>query len=748
MKPVAIDLETFLIQPGVLAPVPVCGSSADEGGQSVFGIDTTQATYGLPHTVRESELIIGAHIAYDFGVSAAHGLVSLEDIFKAYDEDRVYDVLIAQALDAIATGHLFKDPRTGGVLRDPTNGKLSQRYSLAICTDLTLGRVDAKKNDEYRLRYGLLAGLPMAEWPEEALQYPKDDARNTFDVAMAQLGETTRPEGAIWPGKEPLQNLHDLPAQARAAWALHLASMWGFRTDRARVEALAARVDGDHEKALAAFKPLGFIREDGSEDTAVVKKAVALAYGASGTCARCGGTGKVLSTSGTSTKRLINCKGGTAPDGSSFGCDGTGFDLGTAPSLVRTPAGGVSASRDTLTESGDDTLMAYGMVSESEKVRGTYLPFLQSGLDFPINPRPNVLVESGRTSYSDPTQTFPRSGGLRECIVPRPGSVFCSIDYSAIELCTLAQACVTLLGKSRMAEVINETGDPGSLHTSLAASMLGISFEELRARVKAKDSVAIGYRQAAKPAGFGFPGGMGASTLVLANRKGVAGVTPCENATGFVKIMEDGKERLVHGYQGVRFCVHLGADRCGAAKVTEWKGKVIPPTCKACIESAEDLRAQWFKQWPEMKEYFAIVSRQVENTGRIEQLFSGRVRDVSTGPGNGFTSAANGYFQGLAADGAKAALYAVSKECYLDRESPMYGARPIFFNHDEIFSEIPLAIASNAAKRMTKVMIDTMRTVVPDVTVAAEPCLMWRWSKDAQTLYDVDGELIPDPRTL
>ncbi len=209
MKPVALDLETYLIASGVLAPVPVCGSSADEGGQSVFGIDTTQATHGLPHTVRESELNIGANIAYDFGVMAAHALVPLEDIFKAYDEDRVYDVLIAQALDAIATGHLsqgqdkgLKDPRTGSSLKDPS-GKYARRYSLEVCTDLTLGRSDAKKNDEYRLRYGLLAALPMSEWPSEAVQYPKDDVRNTFDVAMAQLGETARPEGAIWPGKEP-----------------------------------------------------------------------------------------------------------------------------------------------------------------------------------------------------------------------------------------------------------------------------------------------------------------------------------------------------------------------------------------------------------------------------------------------------------------------------------------------------------------------------------------------------------------
>ena len=45
-------------------------------------------------------------------------------------------------------------------------------------------------------------------------------------------------------------------------------------------------------------------------------------------------------------------------------------------------------------------------------------------------------------------------------------------------------------------------------------------------------------------------------------------------------------------------------------------------------------------------------------------------------------------------------------------------------------------------------MVQKMREVVPDVTVAAEPALMWRWSKDAATVYDAHGNLVPDPKTL
>jgi hypothetical protein len=751
----AIDLETHCIAPGLLAPPPVCGSFANDAtttlgdGGDLVGKDDLALVVDL---AKHSELVIGANIASDFGVLAAHGLMSIEDIFRVYDEDRVYDVLLGQALDAIASGTLFKDPRTGGPLRDPGTNKVMQRYSLAVCADLTLGLATAKANDQYRTRYAVLERLPMSEWPEEAVQYPKDDARNTFEIALAQLGHLERGEGSIRPGKEPFWNLHDMPRQVRAAWALHLASMWGFRTDPARVAALESKIEKEHAEAVASFVPVGFIREkDGSEDTAAVKRAIAKAYGATGTCKVCNGTGKIKAKSGRS---VVNCKIGTAtcgecglmligPDDNlrcanghpgvevmAGGCDGTGLDLSTAPGLPRTEKGAVSASRDTLMESGDDLLERYAGVSETEKLRDTYLPFLKSGTRFPINVRSNTIVETGRTSYDGLIQTIPRSGGVRETIVPRKGSVFCSIDYSAIELCTLAQANLTLVGHSRMADLINESGDPGSLHTAFAATMIGADVEDLKKRVKAKDPAAVGFRQAAKAANFGFGGGMGASTLVLAKRKRIEGVTPSP----------DGQVE----YAGIRFCLLIGgADRCGTDKTTEWKGKTIPPTCTRCLECAEDLRAQWFKQWPEMQDYFKLIGAQVDNDGSITQIASARVRGGVT-----FTSAANGYFQALAADGAKAALYAVSRECYVDRDSPMYGARPIFFNHDEIFSEIPLAIASPAAKRMAEVMVETMRSsVLPDVCCAAEPALMWRWSKSAATIYDAEGNLVPDPET-
>jgi DNA polymerase-1 len=708
--PIAIDLETDLLAPGVLAPAPVIGSEA-EVGQDARLVTLDEIRSSWPAKIRSTEMVLGANLPFDLLILVNEGVITIDDAFDLYEQGRAWDVQVAQALDAIADGMLFKNPVTGQPLQ-AANGKRA-RYSLDTCTRLTLGRDDAKVNDYYRKRYAILRHVPLDDWPEEARVYPVDDARNTRDVAIAQA--SGRKFGPL-KGDGPLKNLHDLTRQSRAAWALHLASAWGIRTDPERVAALRASVDAAFEAAVRDGQAAGFLREDGTEDQAKVKRAVALAYGASGACERCGGAGKVASTV---TGKPVGCKGA---DG---GCDGTGLDLATAPGLTRTPTGGVSASRDTLEESGDDTLERYGHITEIEKQRSAYLPFVEAGTTWPIIPRPNVLVETGRTSYDGVMQTFPKKGGLRECFVPRPGYVFCSIDYAALELCSLAQVLHDLIGENSIADAINESKDPGALHTALGARMLGLDVEAMTARMKAGDAIAKGFRQAAKAANFGFPGGMGAVTFVLAKRKRIEGETVAADGTV---------------YAGIRLCILMtGAERCGGEKVSETKGRTHAPVCRACVACAEDLRNEWFGQWPEMRQYFTIVSS-IADTGQMVQLRSQRVRG-----GIDFTNTANGYFQGLAADGAKDALWRVSKECYTDRRSPMFGARPLFFAHDEVFSEIPEPIAHRAAPRMAKVMRETMSEWLPDVYVDAQPALMRRWSKDAATVY-VDGKLVPDPK--
>lgn len=685
---IAIDTETHLIRPGLISPPIVCGSWATAQDKGI--VDPAELLAMVEKAFRDKEMIAGANVAYDFGVIAARAPRLLDVIFDHYEQGLVWDVQIAQALDAIAGGHLFQDPVTHGPLKNPVTGKISRRYSLDICCVLTLGKCDAKTNDTWRLRYAELDGKPIATWPEEAKQYSQDDARNTFDVAKVQY------EGSQFKNVGFLER-HDLSHQeihARAAWAMHLASMWGIRTDLVSVKDLSERIEADYVRGKDRFTAVGILRSDGTQDGAVLKRLIAKAYGSKISCVACSGTGK--------NEKNTQCKK----------CSASGLLIASACPL--TEKGAISTSRDTLEESGDELLEAYAAASEDDKIRETYIPFLREGTSVPINPRGNVLVASGRASYDGLIQLIPRSGGVRECFVSRPGYVFCSTDYAALELCTLAQVCLWVAGQSRMAEEINAGRD---LHAQLAASLSGVSIENFEAKLKSEDPAekkkAKDLRQMAKAANFGFPGGMGAAKFVLAKRK-----------------------------EGLRLCLASGkAVQCGASKITEYKARKITPTCAECLKIAEELRAAWFNQWPEVTPYFEWINREVGQSGG-----QGKIKSPGTGfvrGGLDFSNAANHCFQHLAAMGAKHALWKVSKECYTDRSSPLFGSRPVIFVHDEIFCEMPEDRAHEAGPRLAEIMIEAMREFVPDVTIRAEPALMRRWTKAAEPKHDAKGRLIP-----
>jgi hypothetical protein len=712
---VALDLETSLIETGLLAPPIVCGSTADlTGGRLLYDGGPRAAISFAKALLLSSAVIVGANISYDFGCLAAAEPSLIAPIFKAYEDGRVYDVQIAQALHAIACGNLYQDPETG----EPLEG----RYSLDRCVRFVLGRDDAKARDEWRKRYAILAGLPLEEWPDEAKQYPVDDAVNTLAVARAQvLG------GGAGPTPGPHRNLGDLSPQIEAAFALHLGAMWGMRTDQEKVKELRARVEKERGAFVERFRKLGFFKLDSrgdlvlseksgqpKEDQGAIKRAVVIAYnGGRSKCPAGCIAGKTLSLK---TGSSINCKA----------CSGTGLDISGVP---RTDTDGVCANRDALVDSGDPELAAFGD-NEAKKTLTTYLPKLESE-EVGRMLRPNVLVASGRTSYDGVIQLMPKYGGERECLRARPGRVLCSVDFSALELCTWAQVKLILFGRSVMADTINATGKPGALHTALAAALAGRTTEEMTAALESADAAtkagAKKYREAAKAGNFGFPGGMGPAKFIFSKRRKNEGTTTAPD--GF-------------RYPGIRLCILLdGAMRCGEERLVEWRGRPtnLPPLCKRCVELADRLRGAWFRQWPEAKPYLDWVSDRVGEFGGAELpcFRTERVRG-----GLDFTNAANNGFQALAADGAKHALRTLTRECYLDRSSPLYGTRPIFFVHDEIVAEIPEPVAHEAASRMSEVMVGAMREYVPDVTIVAEPALMRWWTKSAESVYR-DGRLVP-----
>lgn len=647
MKLYALDLETHKIQPGLLAPPIVCASLAWRlpAGEcdavlhsAAEGLDQVQRLLGDPESV-----LCGANIAFDFGCIIAVRPELLPKIWSLYEQGRVFDILVAGTLDAIAEGRLRDD----GLFTKKGEKVQSGRYSLEVATRDYLGRSNAKANDTYRTSYALLENLPFEQWPQEAQQYPLDDAQNTLEVAEVQ--QTT------------CKNLQNQSAQAHAAFCAHLGAVWGIKIDAGRVAALResnARLQDVHK---AFQRSVGFAKLGGTKKAPKWTKDMAAIRA-----------------------RVLEAYEGRAP---------------------KTEKGEVSTSRETLEDSGDPELEKLAAGSKFDKI-AVYADTLSELKGKPMNVRCNILLATGRASYEGLIQLMPRQGGVRECCVARPGTVWSSVDYAAIEMSTLAQVQLWALGRSKLAEAINADLDP---HSLFGSGMTQMSYDEFLKRKK--EPQISNLRQAAKAANFGFPGMMGAAKFVIAKRREGASVCRWTNPQS----------------------------ACGAKKIWAWKYKELDsPLCAYCLEQAEKLRNAYLRQWPEMRLYWDWVVRKLREGGdSLTQFVSERVRGGLSGP-----AASNTLFQGLAADGAKAAVVALTKEMYLDSKSPLFGSRLMVFAHDETILEIPEEKAHEAAHRQAEIMVSAMRHYVPGVKVKAEPALMYRWAKSCEPKY-LDGRLVP-----
>ena len=353
--------------------------------------------------------------------------------------------------------------------------------------------------------------------------------------------------------------------------------------------------------------------------------------------------------------------------------------------VPQTDKGNVKLDKDTLTELGDPLLESYVSISGLKKKLGTDIPLLRRGTDIPFQPYFRSLIATGRTSCGDKddvgnVQNLPRKKGVRECFIPRPGMVYLAADFDGFELRTGAQVCLNLVGKSELAKALNAGLDP---HLQIAASILGLDYATAEEMKAAKEKVIDNARQTGKVANFGFPGGLGFARLVYFAR-----------ATYGVILTED---------------------------------------------EARSLKQEWLRAYPEWGDYFGYVGRLVESpSNRIEHCYTGRYRgDVS------YTEACNSFFQGLAADAAKAAGFLISKACYTEPHSPLYGCRIVNFIHDEYILEGPEETAPEAAEELARLMVEGASPFLPDVPPSAEPYLMRRWSKAAHPIRDGQGRLVP-----
>lgn len=534
---------------------------------------------------------------------------------------------------------------------------LRGRYGLAALVKRFLGVEMGGKSgpDVWRLRYNELDGVPIEDWPEAASAYALDDARLTWQLFNKIKDQSNPNEGGI-----ALRSHYD--------FCLHLMSAWGLMVDQTWADGLLqyyTRQLEDAQKILVEAE----IIVDGTKKQAAVQALVESAW----------------------------------------------QSIWEPP--VLTPAGKIKTDAKTMKEleakGVDEPLFkTYSLFNRAQKFMATYLEPLGGARQFPLCPRYNVIVNSGRTSSSGPNvQNFPSresdkdfatmvdwaaegyeasdeeeadlirvlSGyvtgpDIRGAFVPRTGCVFVGADYSALELATFAQVYANLHGRvGTMGEAINQGID---LHTYMAAQMDRVPYAEMKRLVEAKDPKALTKRQLSKVANFGFPGGASAKTFV-------------------------------------EFAAGMGV--------------------KVDLATAEAVKVVWEETWTEVRPHFLHVARSESYSGNfhVQQHGPGRqTRGWRLRVTDSYTAASNTLFQGLAADGALYAVAQVVEACYCKPESPLYGSRLLLFIHDELVIESPEEKAQEAAQELSRIMVEAMRVFTPDIKIEAKPEIMVdRWRK-------------------
>jgi hypothetical protein len=395
--------------------------------------------------------------------------------------------------------------------------------------------------------------------------------------------------------------------------------------------------------------------------------------------------------------------------------------------VPRTPTGKPQLTPESVAGLNDPTLesfVRYGRASGVVKA----LDKLRAGAgDVPIHPEYRSLLVTGRAASGGGQaginiQNLRREEGFRECFVADPGCALVSVDYAQLELCTLAQACYSLFGQSRLRERINAGED---VHLSMA---------KLIAPEDPKK-----YRTLAKCCSFGYPGGLGEDKFIFWARTAYGvriepSVWSTKQREGFTWIPQEWLPKSVRPEQTIeplpwwkapdmKQPLHLTHDLPGLY-------------CKTL--SAGHLRSLWLQADPVMKDFFAYVSQRCKAGGTIQLPSLGRVRGRCN-----YGEACNYFFQGTAAVGAKRAGFELTRRMHADRSSAMCGGRVLAFVHDEVIAQFRLEQLDAAAREMAAVMCEVMQSITPDVTIRAEPAAMLRWTKKAEAVYDQNGRLIP-----
>jgi DNA polymerase I-like protein with 3'-5' exonuclease and polymerase domains len=265
-------------------------------------------------------------------------------------------------------------------------------------------------------------------------------------------------------------------------------------------------------------------------------------------------------------------------------------------------------------------------------------------------------------------------------------------------------------------------------------------------------------RQQAKAVNFGLPAGLGAASLVTYARFGYGVTMTMEQATEFKAKLTDTIYPELALYlsedPAQLLAISLQADvtTVRATLRKQWQYGLLKRiieghTAKAdgTPYTADTIHSVW-KQLQQLNQNPALTSaiaqRDTTETSPLRRLLNTPVA-TTTGRIRGgvpFTAARNTPFSGLAADGAKLAMWQLL----------LAGYRVVAFIHDEFVIEVPAdADHTREAERINTICCSSMQRLVGDIPIACEYSLADRWYKQATAVRDSAGNLIawtPDRR--
>lgn len=486
MKFISYDVETEVIHEGCGFPRIVCHAEAQAGLAPEVHLRAASVSrlamhLSLGHTIiaHNASFDMGCAIEDDFALNEGH-LGLLQIVWDAYREGRIRCTKMRERLIDIAKGTLRSN---------------KGYYTLNEISQRRIGRTLNKGEDSWRLRYGLLAGVPLEKWPAEALQYVLDDADTTLSVFWQQATEW---EGSPEPHLCVPAYRDEEAFQAELDFVFRLMEAWGVRADAKRAEELAADLRSRRDVYQSELLQIGFLKPKWkgrgsakhvvgySKDMATIRQRIMVAY-----------------------NRLHETVPSTGP-------------------TSKHPNGQIQTSREVCEDADDEFLLKLADRDRFDKIL-QFVPVLQRGAQIPYGPPWNTLgANTARTSCGDEDnpgnlQQPPRDFNVREIIVPREGFWFGGADLSGAELCGLAEMCWTWFGVSKMRETLNAGRD---LHSALAASILNMTYDAFIAELKDEKASGIGEsgrcqkaRDGAKNSNFGFAGGMGAEKFIKTMRK-------------------------------------------------------------------------------------------------------------------------------------------------------------------------------------------------------------------------------------